>query len=84
VRYYIDGEATASIAFKPPLATGVGFDDLALWGNEKASDGAKKGGWSVLQAVWAVADDTVGVDLAESVEPTLREPLRPVLTPTGH
>jgi hypothetical protein len=47
VRYYIDGEATASIAFKPPLATGVGFDDLTLWGTEKASHGAKKGGWSI-------------------------------------
>lgn len=36
VRYYIDGEETASIEFKPPLATGVGFDDLAVWGTEKA------------------------------------------------
>ena len=38
VRYYIDGETTASIEFKPPLATGVGFDDLAVWGTEKARD----------------------------------------------
>eukprot|EP00729_Bicosta_minor_P014382 gene14382-25916_t len=37
VRYYIDGEETASIEFKPPLATGVGFDDLAVWGTEKAA-----------------------------------------------
>ena len=27
VRYYIDGEKTASIAFNPPMAAGVGFDD---------------------------------------------------------
>jgi hypothetical protein len=27
VRYYIDGEANASIGFKPPMAAGVGFSD---------------------------------------------------------
>ena len=34
VRYYVDGETTASIAFTPPLAAGVGFDDaeMAPWG----------------------------------------------------
>jgi hypothetical protein len=47
VRYYIDGEETASIEFKPPLATGVGFDDLSLWGTEKAGHGAKSGAWNV-------------------------------------
>ena len=31
VRYYLDGEAQPSIEFKPPLAAGVGFDDLTVW-----------------------------------------------------
>ena len=30
VRYYVDGETTASIAFTPPLAAGVGFDDADM------------------------------------------------------
>ena len=47
VRYYIDGEETASIEFKPPLATGVGFDDLALWGTAKAGHAAKSGAWNI-------------------------------------
>ena len=35
VRYYVDGEANASIAFNPPLAVGVGFDDsFAPWGTK--------------------------------------------------
>jgi hypothetical protein len=32
VKYYVDGEAEAAIEFKPPLATGSGFDDLTVWG----------------------------------------------------
>jgi hypothetical protein len=47
VRYYIDGETTASIEFKPPLATGVGFDDLTLWGTAMAGHGAKSGAWNI-------------------------------------
>jgi hypothetical protein len=47
VRYYIDGEANASIAFKPALAGGVGFDDnTAPWGTKWFSKAAKRGGWS--------------------------------------
>ena len=30
VRYYVDGEATASIQFKPPMAAGVGFGDDSI------------------------------------------------------
>jgi hypothetical protein len=44
VRYYIDGETNASIAFEPPLAVGVGFDDgTAPWGTKWFGIGAGKG-----------------------------------------
>ena len=47
VRYYVDGEASPSIEFKPPMAAGVGFDDaLPNWGNAiigRGSDGAPAG-----------------------------------------
>ena len=46
VRYYLDGEAAASIEFKPPMAAGVGFDDAqkAPWGTKWFGLGAGKGG----------------------------------------
>jgi hypothetical protein len=45
VRYYVDGEANASIAFNPPLAVGVGFDEsLAPWGTKWFGLGAGGGG----------------------------------------
>lgn len=47
VRYYLDGEARPSIEFKPPLAAGVGFDDLTVWGTSKAAHGAKDGAWTL-------------------------------------
>ena len=47
VRYYVDGEQTASIEFKPPMATGSGYDDLTVWGTAKAGHGAKDGAWFV-------------------------------------
>eukprot|EP01050_Picozoa_sp_SAG11_P013020 SAG11_NODE_1491_length_4810_cov_1.999363_7_plen_327_part_00 len=47
VRYYVHGEAVASIAFKPPMATGAGFDDLTVWGTSKAGHGAKDGAWFI-------------------------------------
>ena len=31
IRYYLDGEAQPSVEPKPPLAAGVGFDDLTVW-----------------------------------------------------
>ena len=45
VRYYVDNETTASIAFNPPLASGVGFDDTsrAPWGTKWFGLGAGKG-----------------------------------------
>ena len=47
VRYYVDGESSAGIAFKPPMAAGVGFDDQATgWGNAKIGR-AGMGGWYV-------------------------------------
>jgi hypothetical protein len=41
VRYYIDGEATASIAYEPGMAAGTGFDDTAApWGTKWIGHGA--------------------------------------------
>jgi len=46
VRYYIDGETTASIEFEPSLACGVGFyDPQAPWGTKWFGKGAADGGW---------------------------------------
>ena len=51
VRYYIDGEADASIEFKPPMAAGVGFsDNRAANGDPTGMANAKigragMGGW---------------------------------------
>jgi hypothetical protein len=52
VRYYIDGEASASIEFKPPMAAGVGFNDDAANGDPTAMTHrligrAGMGGWYV-------------------------------------
>ena len=47
VRYYLDGEAAASIAFKPPLAAGVGFDDDTVWGQALASHASGQSAWSI-------------------------------------
>lgn len=45
-RYYIDGEATPSIVFQPPMACGVGFGDQAApWGTKWMGKGAKSTGW---------------------------------------
>jgi len=46
IRYYIDGETNASIAFQPALACGVGFsDETAPWGLKWFGKGAADGGW---------------------------------------
>jgi len=46
IRYYIDGEATASIKFQPSLACGVGFyDTKAPWGTQWFGHGAVDGAW---------------------------------------
>jgi len=46
VRYYIDGEDDASIAFIPPLACGAGFNDQhSPWGTKWFGKGAKDGAW---------------------------------------
>ena len=48
VRYYIDGERTASVAFQPSYACGVGFGDSTAgvpWGTKWFGKGAKLGGW---------------------------------------
>ena len=47
VRYYVDGEESASIEFKPPMATGSGYDDLTVWGTAKAGHGATDGAWFI-------------------------------------
>eukprot|EP00040_Diaphanoeca_grandis_P001086 m.17442 g.17442 ORF g.17442 m.17442 type:complete len:482 (-) comp11512_c0_seq1:40-1485(-) len=45
VRYYIDGEANASIEFHPAMMAGTGFDDdTAPWGTKWIGLGAGKGG----------------------------------------
>lgn len=45
IRYYLDGETNASIAFPPSLAAGVGFHDQAApWGNKWIGKAAKVGG----------------------------------------
>jgi len=46
IRYYIDGEAQASIQFQPALACGVGFADTqAPWGTQWFGKGAADSGW---------------------------------------
>jgi len=46
IRYYIDGEAIASIQFSPSMAVGVGFDDgKAPWGTKFVGKGAADGAW---------------------------------------
>jgi len=47
LRFYIDGEASASIVLQPGMACGVGFDDdtQAPWSNTWFGKGAKSGGW---------------------------------------
>lgn len=46
VRYYVDGETTAAIEFKPPLACGTGFGDTAgPWGTAEVGHGARWGAW---------------------------------------
>lgn len=45
-RYYVDGEAEASVEFTPALACGVGFGDQAApWGNKWMGKGAQSTGW---------------------------------------
>ena len=46
VRYYVDGEATPSIEFKPPMAAGVGFDDQTIFGIARVAHLSNHGGWS--------------------------------------
>lgn len=46
IRYYVDGEENASIAFQPSLACGVGFaDTTAPWGTKWFGKGANDGGY---------------------------------------
>jgi len=46
IRYYVDGETTASIAFQPSLACGVGFEDTqAPWGTKWFGKGSADGGY---------------------------------------
>jgi hypothetical protein len=46
IRYYVDGEKNASIAFQPSLACGVGFGDTqAPWGTKWFGKGAADGGY---------------------------------------
>eukprot|EP01088_Endostelium_zonatum_P021322 TRINITY_DN8335_c0_g1_i1.p1 TRINITY_DN8335_c0_g1~~TRINITY_DN8335_c0_g1_i1.p1 ORF type:complete len:462 (-),score=90.08 TRINITY_DN8335_c0_g1_i1:36-1421(-) len=46
IKYYIDDEKNASIAFSPPFACGVGFDDQkAPWGIDFFGKGAASGAW---------------------------------------
>eukprot|EP00456_Euglypha_rotunda_P077472 TRINITY_DN7316_c0_g2_i9.p1 TRINITY_DN7316_c0_g2~~TRINITY_DN7316_c0_g2_i9.p1 ORF type:complete len:426 (-),score=33.85 TRINITY_DN7316_c0_g2_i9:128-1405(-) len=48
IRYYVDGEATASVQFTPSMAAGVGFNDgQAPWGNKFVGKGAADGAWYV-------------------------------------
>jgi len=48
IRYYVDGETTPSVEFKPPMAAGVGFDDAQPnWGTSKIGRGSDLGGWFV-------------------------------------
>ncbi len=47
VRYYVDGENTPSIEFKPPMAAGVGFDDQTVFGHAKAGRASTRGGWFI-------------------------------------
>jgi hypothetical protein len=45
-RYYIDGEAQASIVFTGGMAAGVGFGDTqAPWGTEWIGKGGTQGAW---------------------------------------
>lgn len=45
-RYYIDGEANASIVFQPGYACGVGFnDDTNPWATKWAGKGSNIGAW---------------------------------------
>lgn len=45
-RYYVDGEANASVVFSPALACGVGFgDQQAPWGNRWLGKAANHTGW---------------------------------------
>eukprot|EP00656_Telonema_subtile_P053646 TRINITY_DN7822_c0_g1_i3.p1 TRINITY_DN7822_c0_g1~~TRINITY_DN7822_c0_g1_i3.p1 ORF type:complete len:480 (-),score=120.61 TRINITY_DN7822_c0_g1_i3:112-1551(-) len=44
IRYYVDGEQNASIAFSPAMASGTGYDDgQAPWGTKWIGLGAGKG-----------------------------------------
>jgi len=46
IRYYVDGELNASIAFEPSMACGVGFYDVsAPWGTKWFGKGAKDNGY---------------------------------------
>lgn len=52
VRYYIDGETSPSIEFKPPMAAGVGFSDVSANGDptgmaHRLIGRAGMGGWYV-------------------------------------
>jgi len=48
IRYYVDGEQTASIQFSPSMAAGVGSNDgQAPWGNKFVGKGAADGAWYV-------------------------------------
>ena len=46
-RYYVDGEAEASVQFTAPKAAGAFFADPAMWGTGKNGKGGSKGGWFV-------------------------------------
>jgi len=46
IRYYMDGETTASIQFNPGMAAGTGFaDPQAPWGTKWIGKGAADGSW---------------------------------------
>jgi len=46
VRYYVDEEAEASVAYEPAMACGVGFNDAqAPWGIHWFGKGANSGSW---------------------------------------
>ena len=46
IRYYVDGESSASIEFSPSLLCGVGFNDgSGPWSGRWMGKGARNGGW---------------------------------------
>jgi len=91
IRYYVDGESTASIAYNPGLASGVGFNDAqAPWGNHWIGKGAADGSWfnnilipfqKSIRVTWQATASYGGMYVIVRGAPNININIGPILVP---